>query len=480
VADQNKSDFNIGGFNAPIGAVDYHTVNKYVFLDECFHGTGGFSGAKDKTYIVHSRSESEKKFWERVQRNYFKNFMYSFITAQYAPVFTEQVPTTIILDSNGKPFEDQESLQYSKWIKNVDGAGLNKNQSNANSCQSSYLKAVAYMVMDKAEDMLEPVVYLQGAETVDETMLIVDRFGRLQQIAFIVIDRVDQDGKNVYRRTIWTNDDVTVQMTTDEEGKDRKWKQVSATPLAIDSMPILPVFSQQRLNPCDYLPFPASSFKIAQPNTTLYNQTSEGIWHINRQSVATMVTDADVEHVGDGYSYAIKLESLTNPNPSLGFVNADTGIYPNHLAAMESTTNDIINFMVEEGVVISRTETAQAESGRAKEFTFRGQNAKLNNTVQMCVKIDDWMQEFYTKYNDPTGQWTAVTTYKTDYSIQDPVTMADMRDLIFMFIELGLVEDAKQAIKVARRQYTSSAEIIDKLDEELEDVVLAKEDAKQD
>jgi len=287
----DNRDFSVIEYNTPGGAIDYHKENIYTFLDECFSGSGGFFGDSRKSYIIHSRSETKKKWAERVQRAYFKNLMNPFIVAQYQPVFTEQPPSTLVLDSRGDPYEID--TQYSEWIKNVDGAGINKNQFNANACQSSYLKGVCFAVMDKSDDMDEPIVYIQGAETVDKELLVVDRYGRLQQIAFVVVDSINSDGDTVYRRTIWTNDSVTVQYTTDGAGKDRKWVTDSEQPLQIDSMPIHPVFSDQRTNPHDYLPYPSSSYKIASINTSLYNVTSERIWHIVQQALARLVTDAD-------------------------------------------------------------------------------------------------------------------------------------------------------------------------------------------
>ena len=468
----DDQDFQVIEYNTPAQAIDYRTINKYQFLDDSFEGTGGFSGNPDEiSFIVHSRSETTRKWSERRQRAYYKNMMHPFITAQYQPVFTEQPPKTTVLDSAGKPYE--VDTIYSEWVKNVDGAGLNKNQFNANACQSSYLKAVAYAVMDKADDMDEPIVYLQGAETVDQSMLIVDRFGRLQQIAFIVVDiPKNSDGKTVYRRTIWTNKDVTVQTTTDDAGKDRDWVTVNQQPLQIDSMPIHPVFSQQRTDPHNYLPYPSSSYKIASINTTLYNVTSERIWHIVQQALARLVTNADVESVKDGYSTAVKLTSLTSTNPTMGYINADTGIAPNHKELENDITNDIINLMAEAGVIVTRMESATEESGRAKAFTFRGMNTKLNNTVAMCVRLDEWMQNTYKKYNDPTGRWTSVTTYKTDYSIQDPTTITDLREVVYVFKELGLIDSVKETVKAIVRQYVTNTESYKIVEAEIDDMVI--------
>ena len=81
-------------------------------------------------------------------------------------------------------------LFIGEWFNDVDGAGLTYNQYKENACQASYLDAVDYLVMDKSEGMTQPVMYIQKAGSVDSSMLIVDRYGTLQRVAFVVVDGV--------------------------------------------------------------------------------------------------------------------------------------------------------------------------------------------------------------------------------------------------------------------------------------------------
>jgi len=177
-----------------------------------------------------------------------------------------------------------------------------------------------------------------------------------------------------------------------------------------------------------------------------------------------------VDGVSDGYSEAIKLSGLNNPNPSISYINADTGIAPNHKDLETDITNDIINLMAEAGVVVTRLETSSKESGRAKAFTFRGMNTKLNNTVNMCDRIDEWLQNTYKKYQDPMGNWTAVTTYKRDYSIQDPTTIADLREVVYVFKELGLVDNVKYTLKAIVKQFITNTKEYEISEEEIDNM----------
>ena len=466
----DSRDFSLIEFNTPQGAVNYRTVNKYQFLNDAYMGAGGFfgltDGVNDYSYIVHSRSETPKKYIERVNRSYYYNMFEPFITAQYRPVSSEQPPTTAVLDSNGNAFE--VDTPYQEWLKDVTGNGISKDKFYQNMARASYTDAVAYAIMDKMDGDLEPYVYYQCAGSVCEDLIRVDRKGNLTQIAFLVVDGVNKKGDTVYRRTTWTNEDVTEETSTDKE----KWKVESRKPLQVDSMPVYPMFSGQRVDMSDYLPTPKESYKVAAVLVSLYNAMAEYGWHITQQALARMVTDADIESVGDGYSVVVKLDSVSGAGtPSLSYVNADTGIAPNHKEHIEKITNDLINIMAEAGVVVSRMETSQAESGRAKSFTYRGQNTKLNNTVGMYRDMDEWLQKFYKQYNDPNGQWTAVTTYKTDYSIQDPVTIADLSTVVDIVKENGLLDSFKATIKNVMRSIVGSDSEYKLVEAEIDELV---------
>jgi len=210
---------NIGSYK------DYHTENHYTLINNAYLGTGGFFGNPlDISYIIPSRKES---LWqERVRRAMYVNMVEPFATAQYKPVFTEQPPVTTVLDSNDKTIEVSN---FGEWIEDVDGSGLTKNQFYENVCLASYLDGVAYVVEDKGVDMTQPVVYLQKASTVDRSMLVVDRYGRLKQIAFIVVDHYDsKDNVNILRRTTWTDTTVTVETAKEPrgglvDGQEIKW-----------------------------------------------------------------------------------------------------------------------------------------------------------------------------------------------------------------------------------------------------------------
>ena len=467
----NEQDFDIKEFSTPEGAVDYHKVNKYTFLYDAFYGCGGFYGdASIGSYVIHSRSEPHTKYSERVQRGYYPNMFEPFITAQYRPVSSEQPPTTVILDSSDNPLTTD--IGYNDFIADINGAGLNKDRFYQNLARSSYSDAVTYVVMDKMKGDVEPFCYQQDAITVEKESIETDRKGNLTQIAFIVEDGFDTDSKQIYKRTTWTNDSVKEETTTDT-GSDRKWTLVSEQPLQIDYMPVYPVFSQQRSDTKEYLPFPASSFKIAGINTALYNSAVEYIWHVYSQALGRMWTTADIESIKDANSSAIKLDGdLQGGTPAIGYVSADTGIAKSHLDAISFHINMLINLMAEQGVIVTRMESNNEESGRSKAFTYRAQNSKLNSTVNnMYVPLDKWMQETYKQYNDPTGTWSAVTTYKTDYAIQDPITITDLRDVIDVMKEFKLIEPLKGAIKNAVRKVANNDSEYAIMEEEIDALI---------
>lgn len=454
-------------YQRPEGAIDYHKICKYRFLYDARYGVGGFYGCLEQgTYIIPSRSEPRPKFEERVERGFFPNMFSPFVTSQYLPVSTEQAPTTTIFGASGKPLET--TIPYDRFLSNVNGAGLTKDQFYRICADASYTSAVSYLVMDKLEGDEDPYCYMQSASTVQEDMIITDRKGNLEQIAFVVEDGKDKDNKTIYRRTTWTNDNVRVETSKDK----KKWDQESFQELQVDSMPVHAMFSEQRLDTRDYLPFPATSWKIASLNTVLYNSSTEYNFHINQQAIARMWTSADLESIGDGNSFAIKLDNeIAGTTPNIGFINADTGIAKNHLEYSMHLTDHLINFMAEAGVIVSRMDKNDDASGRSKAFTYRAQNTKLNNTVQMYVGGDQWMQKFYKQYNDVGGEWDAVTTYKTDYSIQDPVTVTDIVDIVDVVTQFQLLEPVQGSLKSLARKIAKNDTEYKKMESAIDDMV---------
>ena len=341
MADNKDQGFDIKEMPQHSGAIDYHKQNTYTFLFDAFYGCGGFFGDVNRgSYVVQSRSEPPAKYAERVQRGHYPNMFEPFIVAQYRPVSSEQPPTTTILDSNEKPLK--VDISYNDFLKDVNGAGLNKDKFYQNMARSSYSDAVSYMIMDKMGGDVEPFVYQQNAGTVEEKSIETDRKGNLTKIAFIVVDGYDDDDKPIYRRTTWTNETVKEETSKDKE----KWTLEREQELQVDKMPVYPMFSEQRADTKNYLPFPAGSFKIASVNTALYNAVVEYTWHIVQQALSRLYTTADIESIPDAYSSALKLDNnLEGGTPIIGYVSADTGIAGNHEKYIVNVTNTLINLM---------------------------------------------------------------------------------------------------------------------------------------
>ena len=300
--------------------------------------------------------------------------------------------------------------------------------------------------------------------------------GRLEQIAFVVYDSCDEDGNDILRRTTWTNQSVTVELSEGLKGgynKDTKWSVESSQPLTVPEMPILPLFSVQRTDTRDYLPFPAKSYSIASMSTVKYNVGSERIWHIVRQALAYMWTTADIESIEDGNTSALQLNSVNGDGgAAIGYVNADTGIAENHRKAEVDVTLAIIDVMAEAGVIVTQANSEVPESGVARGYRYRGQQAKLGNTENMDLRVSEWAEKFYKYYNDPTGTWTTTTVYKGDYSFKESVSLTELIDTFEALKMTGLEETIKAVVVEIMQKVTTSPDMYERVKEEIADYIV--------
>jgi hypothetical protein len=440
---------------------DFRAVNLYKFLDDAYTGLGGFSGKTfanggEEVYSYIHAKKTENSYKSRVKRAVYRNMHRPFVDAQYKPLFVDDPATVVKTNDTGAVIENHP---YQVWTENVDGAGLSKNQYMSNALKAGYKDAVTYLVMDKAEGELEPYVYTQQAHTVDNDMLIVDRHGRLQQIAFIV-----QEEKELYRRTTWTNDDVTI-----ETSKDcKEWELVSKTPLSVSKMPVYPMFTVDRENPRDYLPFPAESYAVAVYCVGIYNQSCQRTWHSVMQSVGSlMLVDMNVEQINEAYTNAMEATSHGEKTPQAFYISADTGIAANLKEDELDMIAGLIDLMAESGVVLTQSQYDVPESGAARLYRFRGQEAKLKYSRRVAVNADKWMQEMYKEYQGG-GEWVATTLYPTSFAIQEPVSLVELRELFLMYKDAGYTENMKSVLVEIVKQIAGDSENSKILMEEIE------------
>lgn len=443
----------------------YMSVPLYQFLDDAYTGLGGFSGQTESyngevVYSYIHPKKTENSYLSRVKRSIYRNMYRPFIDAQYKPVFSDDPATVVTVGES--VFENHP---YQLWTDNVDGAGLSKNQFLSNAMKSGYKDGVSFLVMDKAEGDAEPYVYLQRAANVDKPMLKTNKRGQLEQIAFVVMDE-DEKGEPLYTRTIWTNDSVTIQ-----ESKDRdkgEWKTISQSPLSVSKMPVYPLFTVDREDPTDYLPHPAESFNVARGSVGVYNQSCQRIWHSVMQSVALLVfIDFSIDQINEGYTNAAEGTSAPDKTPSAQFLSADAAIAANLKEDELDMIAGLIDLMAESGVVLTQSQYDVPESGAARLYRFRGQQTKLKYSRKIAVMADNWMQEMHKEYQGG-GEWTATTLYPTDFSIQEPVSLADLRELFYLYKDSGYFENMKAVLVEIAKQVVGDNETVKELMQEIE------------
>jgi hypothetical protein len=443
----------------------YTSVSVYRLLMDAYLGEGLFScNPEEDTAITYSRGELLYK--ERVMRSYYLNFLQPFVDAKYKPVYNEQPPTTTV--KVGDSELSGEEHHYTQWLDNVDGAGLDYNQYKMNALQSGYLNAVSYMIMDKPDEPnAKPVLYMQSAASVDPRTIAVDDWGRLTKIGFMS-EEVDENGKEYYRRVVWSDEEVVEEKATDP--KSEKWTFVKRRPISVSKMPVEPVFTVQRNNPRDYLPTPVESRSVAISCSVLFNIISERIWHMVRQALAHIYTTGELDLLRDGNTSMVKLQNNGDGStPQIGYINADTGIAKNHKELEDDMIQKIIDKMAEGGVVVTRGDMVVPESGVARSYRYRAQNAVYGQTVRISKRIDEWVEEMYKEYQGG-GEWTSETRYKTDYTIKEPVSLMDLRDQINLYDRYRVDSLVKETLKEMITQTVSDGKKAEELVAEISDL----------
>lgn len=426
--------------------VDPNTIDMYRLLNDTYYGTGVVSSRSD-TESVLIRSRSELLFAERLMRSMYTGFVAPFVDAQYKPVFEEQAPQ-LKVNIGQSEYTERSQHHFLEWAQNVDNGGTDLVQYVQNNMHGSYLYGVSYAVMDKpSEPNAAPVAYVQAADTVDPYSIETDRYGKLTQIGFYECVKSGRGHK--LKRTLWVYDgerrEVVEQEAVGRSLKKAKWKDVSTAPITIGYMPVYPMFSVPRMDKTDYLPIPTRVYSLAKLNVGHYNVASEYGWHINRQALAYLYTTADIEAVRDGNTSAIKLENAGDVTPSIAFLSADTGIAPNHKDYEQTIVQKIIDLMAEGGVVMTRGDMVVPESGVARAYRYRAQNVRLGQSVNMATELIRWIAETYKQYQGAEN-FEVEAKFKTDYSINESLTVLDLAEVVRTMREAGAEDGYRESL----------------------------------
>jgi len=423
---------------------DYREICVYRFLKDLYYGEGGVSGRTgnsenssnirvdllgfttlERAYSYLNYNPTENFYHTRIRQSVFINYYRRYVDKKFEAVFKIPPKTTVGVGN----IEDMPDHPYHDFIKNINGAGMNKNQFYQNVLAAVYRDQVAFLIMDVGEEGL-PYEYMQEADTVSD--YDTDRFGNLTMIEF-----VNKIKEKKYEKLRWT--DTTLEIFVSDNCKD--WK-LESTETLFGGMPILGVFASPRTDPRNWLPTPKSK-AIAELNLSIYEAWSRLDWLVEKQGHDLFYTTGDIDGVRNGLTNILKIDGMDG-NATAGILSPDANKIMSTIAVIDKKTAELFELLSDGGVLVSRNNNAP-ESGVAKMYTFTPVNDASLHSTMICKGMDEWNEKQYKVYNG--GDFTATTHYRTSFHPTVKASLLEMSDLLRIFEDRGLVENSKDLLK---------------------------------
>ena len=433
--------FNTSGDdgNPSVGDTNTYTdvlsVNKYMFMDNAYFGTGGF---RDGSFLIpHDREMFYKK---RRGFSVYKNFCKPIINSLVDPVFAEPAPRAIV-DSDGG---DTGSPIARAFIDNVDGGGSTIQGFSKGVMHMARRHGVAFVLMDNfPQDEMPATVgeavearvfpYMVRKSAWEVVEIKTDDFGRLEEIGFAEPDR--KEGTTSYKRArLWTTEYSIIiekrkQPVNAAQGKDSQWMPASEPVYHnLGVVPVTQVYACERDSLHDTLPDPPL-FDVARLNHLIYNKDSE-IRDLERsQAFSILYFQSDVSgNVTLSNHNAIVIPPGGTIAP--GYISPDAG----QLTALVETNKyymeDLFRSAEQSGV--HAVQTTQSPSGVALAWRFWAVENALRETARLVTVFEVQAMDMLMLY---TGeQYTYGVEYPTTYQpgdrmqeIQGLKTVTDMQ-----------------------------------------------------
>jgi hypothetical protein len=199
----------------------------------------------------------------------------------------------------------------------------------------------------------------------------------------------------------------------------------------IGEIPVMPTFSEARMDTWEYLPFPSQSYGLMMACYSIFEGWSAYEWLKHTQGHSRMVfTNTEVEAItADGTTNAIVIQNpVGGSGASVAYISPDAAHMANALEAIKYKTEELIRIASEAGVDMAEGAGAQAESGIAKAFTYSARNDVLQRSRTVQISVDEWIAETYKKYTGG-GEWEAYTYYVEDFTPKAAPSQMDLMEL---------------------------------------------------
>ncbi len=371
-------------------------VDLYKLLNAAYNGDGGF---RDGGYLVQHPRESNEKYQMRKTLAHYLNYTKPCVDAHVSPIFK----TMAVRDYKGAA-----SGAWEIFAKDVDFLGTSIDKLMKKAAYVAKLNGVAYIVMDRAEEIkinsladVEanrnnlPYAFVVDASSVVEVKL--DKFGRITKFVF---SEPDPDNKYEPAKRTLTADGWELKTS---KGETRGTWDLGCVPVAR-------LFSKEhRSNDA----FPPSEFEsIARTNLAIYNMSS---WLsdilVNQTFSVLTYPSNDEEAIEIGTNNALSYPADSTHAPSFIAPSSEPA---NILISQISALQQEIYRMA---VVVNVTGVRSQQSGEAKAWDYEATNQILSDFADMVEGAEKQVARLFAVWVGADLEYKV--SYPSDFKISE-------------------------------------------------------------
>jgi hypothetical protein len=373
-------------------------LNPFDFVEHTYFGTHGY---RDCSYLIpHPR---EVFYESRRDSSYYINVFASVINAMVDEVFVDEL------------VRKSSSGLFDEFIKNADGLGATLQEIVEDAMYLARMNDCAFVVMDNYPKNLQPstivdamnkrimpYVYIKRIQ--DIYKLVEDTTGRLVSIDFVDAMMTVAQGRK------------TIEVQTYRHWDSMRWEHYYTTGkgnVIIDEgehglgvLPVIPITDFSRKKKISKIVLP-QNYSLAFLCYALFNKESEIVSMEQYQCFSIFYVSGRISTSTIGHANVIEVPldakfppGYTSPNPSMM-----DGLVKNSDRLIEAVYRNA----KQKGVIV-----VVEQSGIAKQWDFRGEEAVLKRTATAGQKLEMTIANLFMRYTKTNFEFVVV--YPKEYS----------------------------------------------------------------
>ena len=420
---------------------DYHEVNKYLFIDDCYTGKGGVSGNTengDYSYILANPTELFYK--TRVKNTPYLNFVKKFVSAPINPVFKEGIKVSVSLSSSDK--ELPETFPFVQFLNNITGTGIDLAHFQKQLVlPNAYKDGVVFVVMEKTD--IEPYCILRKA--IDVNYYLTDDKGNLTEIAFY--NGETKSGDKTYYKWIVYGIGYTREYTSESlSAKAEDWTLTSEEFNNYGVLPVKPVFATDRSAVDEYLP-DTPTYEVAKLTVKIYDLLSDLNWLLKKAGFPRLIINGNINGIGYAPDNVLVIPESNSGLFQPYLLTPDSAIIKAHIENLQYMKDELFELMEENGVSAQPIGN-QPESGVSKAYEFIATNNALLETINICQDLNRWIYETYRiMQGEQSGDYKLSVIYPENFQPTAPLSVDDTIKLLDYLTVRGLNKTLKAVEK---------------------------------